>query len=90
MSERSQLSEHLPKDPVRIVYHTESRTFARLFNGNITSCHARKRVLTPLLRVERSLDELKDVVRRKLGLGRETSVSLKQIGSDALLDLEDG
>ncbi|KAF8135756.1 hypothetical protein EV363DRAFT_807730 [Boletus edulis] len=38
---------------------------------------------------ERSLEEVKDVVRRKLGLGSGTDVSLKQMGSDALLDLED-
>ncbi|KAG9316323.1 hypothetical protein JVU11DRAFT_2354 [Chiua virens] len=43
----------------------------------------------PLLDVERSLDQVKDVVRRKLGLGRDTDVSLKQMGPNALLDLED-
>jgi len=45
----------------------------------------------PPLHVERSLEEVKDVVRRKLGLGPESTVSLKQmIRSGALLDLEDG
>ena len=43
-----------------------------------------------LYHVERSLEEVKDVVRRKLDLGQATDVSLKQMGSDALLDLEDG
>lgn len=42
------------------------------------------------LHAEHSLGEVKDVVRRKLGLGRETDVSLKQMRPDALLDLEDG
>lgn len=87
MSESSQPSK---QDPVRIVYHTGNRTFARLFNGDITSHHGRKTRLSSL-HVERSLEEVKDVVRRKLGLGRETDVSLRQmIASDALLDLEDG
>lgn len=87
MSESSQPSK---QDPVRIVYHTGNRTFARLFNGDITSHHGHKTRLSSL-HVERSLEEVKDVVRRKLGLGRETDVSLRQmIASDALLDLEDG
>ena len=44
----------------------------------------------PTVHPERSLGEIKDVVRRKLGLGSETDVSLKQIGAGTLLDLEDG
>lgn len=91
MSEHAQPSKHLPKDGVRIVYHAENRTFARIFNGAFTSHHARERnALNPLLHVERSLEEVKDVVRRKLGLGRDTDVSLKQMAPDGLLDLEDG
>lgn len=84
------LSQLSKQDPVRIVYHAANRTFARLFNGDLTSCYGRKTGSSPL-HVERSLEEVKDVVRRKLGLGQETDVSLRQmIGSDALLDLEDG
>ncbi|KAH0827469.1 hypothetical protein J3R83DRAFT_4159 [Lanmaoa asiatica] len=65
------MSEGSQPEPIRIVYHAQNRTFARLFN-------------------ERSLEEVKDVVRRKLRLGRETDVFLKQMGPNAaLLDLED-
>jgi hypothetical protein len=57
----------------------------------VISPHHDRKARSSSLHVERSLEEVKDVVRRKLGLGRETDVSLRQmIGSDALLDLEDG
>ncbi|KAI6026142.1 hypothetical protein BKA83DRAFT_219217 [Pisolithus microcarpus] len=50
--------------------------------------HAGPRAFERLFK-ERSLQELKDVVRRKLGLGSEATVKLKQMRSNALLDLDD-
>ncbi|KAG9313332.1 hypothetical protein JVU11DRAFT_5637 [Chiua virens] len=43
----------------------------------------------PLFSVEHSLEEIKDVVRQKLGLGHDTDISLKQMRSNVLLELED-
>ncbi|KAI6000511.1 hypothetical protein EDD15DRAFT_2232618 [Pisolithus albus] len=50
--------------------------------------HAGPRAFERLFK-ERSLQELKDVVRLKLGLGSEATVKLKQMRSNALLDLDD-
>ncbi|KAF9232272.1 hypothetical protein BU15DRAFT_81425 [Melanogaster broomeanus] len=60
----------LDDDLPRITYHSEQRTFDRLFK-------------------ERSLEETKDVVRRKLGLASGCDVKLQQMRAGKFIDLED-
>ena len=39
---------------------------------------------------EQSLDETKNVVRNKLGLGHDATIELAQLRDDKRIDLEDG
>ncbi|KIJ67635.1 hypothetical protein HYDPIDRAFT_38120 [Hydnomerulius pinastri MD-312] len=50
--------------------------------------HAEQRTFDRLLK-EHSLEQTKDIVRRKLGLSSETNVKLQQIRSGKFIDLED-
>ena len=48
-------------------------------------------VLSPFLaNEEQSLDETKNVVRKKLGLGHDAVIELAQLRDGKLIDLEDG
>jgi hypothetical protein len=76
----------------RITYQYLGRTFDRLFKG--TKLHdLSKRVCTESVRCaneEQSLDETKNVVRKKLGLGHDAVVDLAQLRDGKRVDLEDG
>jgi hypothetical protein len=72
----------------RITYNAASRTFDRLFKGN---------GLVPWLEtlwthsmLEDSLDEMKEVVRKKMNLPSSIPVYLSQIRDGKSVDLEDG
>lgn len=73
----------------RITYHADTRAFERLFKGEKTNFALRlSQCMVP--HAERSLEELKDAVKRKLGLESGAVVRLKQMRSNMLLDLDDG
>ena len=74
----------------RITYQYSGRTFDRLFKGIIT-IYLTGFVLTLFVaNQEQSLDETKNVVRKKLGLGHEDAVELAQLRDGKRIDLEDG
>ncbi|KAH7888420.1 hypothetical protein F5I97DRAFT_696806 [Phlebopus sp. FC_14] len=54
----------------------------------VVTYHAGSRTFDRLFK-EKTLEEMKDVVRRKLGLDTNTVVQLKQVRMDKLVDLED-
>lgn len=57
---------------------------------NFTICQTGS-VLSPFVAdEEQSLDETKDVVRKKLGLGHDAAVQLAQLRDGKRIDLEDG
>jgi len=74
----------------RITYQSSKRTFERLFKGTKTSWLARLGRTEYVCYEEQSLDETKNVVRKKLGLGHDAAVELAQLRDGRRIDLEDG
>ena len=75
----------------RITYQYLGRTFDRLFKGTNFTIYQTRFVLSLFVaNQEQSLDETKNVVRKKLGLGHEDAVELAQLRDGKRIDLEDG
>ena len=76
-------------DCPRITYDTSTRLFERLFEGDEqVKFIFLADVAEPCL--EESLEEMKNVVRKKLGLHSSIPVHLSQLRVGRTIDLEDG
>ena len=73
----------------RITYQCSKRVFDRLFKGTELLLARISFVLNASVE-EQSLDETKNVVRKKLGLGYDTAIELAQVRDGRRIDLEDG
>jgi ArsR family metal-binding transcriptional regulator len=86
MSDRFSMTEY-----PRITYHARegpSTVSSKVQNFTIYQTGF---VLSPfILNEEQSLDETKNVVRKKLGLGHDDAVELAQLRDGKRIDLEDG
>jgi hypothetical protein len=76
-------------DYPRIIYHTSNRTFDRLFKGTTLILRHSKCRLSAFVS-EDSLEETREVIRRKLSLDAEADIQLAQLRQGAAVDLEDG
>src|SRR5262245_48036639 len=74
----------------RIVYHTKSRTFDRLLKGKLRVHLTNKELLIAVTLLEDSLEAMKEVVIKKLGLDASAVVRLAQLRQGTTVDLEDG
>jgi hypothetical protein len=75
----------------RITYQCSGRAFDRLFKGkNFHDLSNRVCIELFVANEEQSLDETKNVVRKKLGLGHDAAVELVQLRDGKRVDLEDG
>lgn len=87
VSKKRKRDVHCP----RITYDTPTKVFDRLFKGDsqviIFFFFACRRNVTCL---EESLEEMKNVVRKKLSLSSSLAVHLSQLRDGKLIVLEDG
>ena len=75
----------------RITYQCSGRTFDRLFKGKNFTIYQTGFVLSPFVaNEEQSLDETKNVVRKKLRLDHDAAIELAQLRDGKKIDLEDG
>ena len=72
----------------RITYDAPTRTFERLFKGR-QLIYIQTQSPTRYI-PEHSLDGMKDVVRKKLGLATSAPILLSQVRDGKSIDLEDG
>lgn len=77
----------------RITYHTPLKTFERVFQGWFAAFSLRcleRSLIKRVAIIEHSLEDIKHVVRRKLGLADDLDVQLTQIRGNSSIVLEDG
>lgn len=74
----------------RITYHAPSKVFERVFKGWWLNMVFRDAWLDEFWLSESSLEETKQLVRRKLALNSASHVQLAQMRDNALIVLEDG
>ncbi|KAF8633367.1 hypothetical protein AX17_004538 [Amanita inopinata Kibby_2008] len=75
-------------DYPRITFHASGRTFDRLFKG-IVLPFRQHAVVTSSFTIENTLNDLKQTVKRKLGLPLDSVVNLAQLREGRVIDLED-
>lgn len=78
-----------PTVEARITYHTPTKIFERVFKGTRDFLRARFSLLTAT-RVESSLEDIKGLVRQKLGLAGSVRIDLAQVRAGSTIVLEDG